>query len=338
MRGHRRFLIFHTIPLRSILAGILVTSHTSQKSSTPLAILFADVAGSTRLYDRLGNAAAKKIVSQCLMILSEVTERHGGTVVKSIGDELMCVFPLPASAAKASTEMHRALAQAAAFDQLEQQNPSIRVGFHYGPVIQERGDVFGDAVNVAARVVAQAKAKQVLTTRQTLDQLEPELQSGTRFIDLVSVKGKAEELELYEVIWEQENLTVVMGAVREDAAGSAMLHVRFRGKGYELNKAKPILGLGRGEENDIVVPDAHASRLHARIELRRDKFVLVDQSINGTYLLIDGERELCLRRGDLPLRASGLIRLGRSTQGEPDECIAFTVVPRGEDAGVGGRR
>jgi class 3 adenylate cyclase len=298
---------------------------TSHKTSTPLAILFADIAGSTRLYERLGNTVAKKIVSDCLRLLSEVTERHSGRIVKSIGDELMCVFPNADDAAQASTEMHHVLRQAAAFGQLNMESPCVRVGFHFGPVIQERGDVFGDAVNVAARVVAQAKARQILTTFQTLEQMNQELRSSTRFIDHVSLKGKTEALDLYEVIWEEENLTVVGESSRQDHGDTLKLRVQFQGKEIDLGRARPMIGLGRGQENDIVVADTLVSRLHARIELRRDKFVLVDQSINGTFLHIDGEAELCLRRGDLPLRGSGLIRLGRSTHGEAGQCISFVL-------------
>ncbi len=298
---------------------------TTHKASTPLAILFADIAGSTRLYERLGNSAAKKIVSGCLHLLSEVTERHSGRIVKSIGDELMCVFSRADDAAQASTEMHHVLRQAADFGQLEKESPCVRIGFHFGPVIQERGDVFGDAVNIAARVVAQAKARQILTTRQTLETMHHELRNSTRFIDHVTVKGKTEALDLYEVIWEEESLTVVGEAKREDPGSRVMLRIRFQGKEIELSRAKPVVNLGRGQENDIVVADTLVSRLHARIELRRDKFVLVDQSINGTFLHIDGEAELCLRRGDLPLRGSGFIRLGRSTHGGEDDCIGYAL-------------
>ena len=220
--------------------------------------------------------------------------------------------------------MQRSLKQAISFGKVEVETLSIRVGFHFGPVIHEREDVFGDAVNVASRVVAQAKGQQILTTKQTVDLLAMELRSKTRFIDHVAVKGKREELDIYEVIWEYENLTIVKDVYQDRPKEPNRLQLRFRDQEIELSHARPSLKMGRGDENDIVVPDALASRAHARIEYRRDKFVLVDQSINGTFVRIEGEREVCLRRDELPLRGSGLISLGRSTASELDKCLHFT--------------
>jgi class 3 adenylate cyclase len=297
---------------------------TAHRINVPLAILFADISGSTRLYESLGNSKAQRIVTQALVVLTEVVERHGGKIVKSIGDELMCTFGTADQASTASNDMHQTLRQAVAFGKIDVANISIRVGFHFGPVIQEKGDVFGDAVNVAARLVAQAKAQQVLTSKETLDMLLPENRSKTRFIDRVVLKGKQEELEIYEVLWEQENLTIVKDVFHDFPKEQNKLRLRFRDREFELSQAHTSIKLGRGEENDIVVTDALASRSHARIELRRDKFVLVDQSINGTFVQIDGERELRLRRDELPLRGSGRISLGRSTEAQSEESLHFT--------------
>jgi pSer/pThr/pTyr-binding forkhead associated (FHA) protein len=94
----------------------------------------------------------------------------------------------------------------------------------------------------------------------------------------------------------------------------------------ELSKSRPSLRFGRGTENDFVVPDHQASRLHARIELRRDRFVLVDQSMNGTYVQMDGVAEVCLRRDEVPLKGTGLISLGRATASEAAIHIRFTCL------------
>ena len=299
-------------------------SPTAHRVNVPLAILFADISGSTRLYETLGNSKAQRIVTQCLVILTDVVERYGGKIVKNIGDELMCTFSSADEASSASNEMHRTLRQAVAFGKIDVQNISIRVGFHFGPVIQEKGDVFGDAVNVAARLVAQAKAQQVLTSKQTLDMLQPENRTKTRFIDRVVLKGKIEELEIYEVLWEQENLTIVKDVFHDFPKEQNRLRLQFRDREIEVGQGRTSVKLGRGEENDIVVTDALASRAHARIELRRDKFVLIDQSINGTFVQIDGEREVRLRRDEIPLRGSGRISLGRSTEAQSEEALRFT--------------
>jgi hypothetical protein len=249
-----------------------------------------------------------------------------GTVVKTIGDEVMCTFTTAETAARAASEMQKSLKLALSFGKFEVSNLSIRVGFHHGPVIAAGGDVFGDAVNVAARVTAQAKAQQILTTKETLGQMGPEVQARSRFVDRVGVKGKSEDLELYEVLWEMDNLTIVEDAFRGQQAQSCKIILNYNGVEMELSRSRPSLRLGRGTENDFVVPDHQASRLHARVELRRDRFVLVDQSMNGTYVQMEGGTEICLRRDEVALKGIGTISLGRATASEAAIHIRFTCL------------
>jgi len=107
------------------------------------------------------------------------------------------------------------------------------------------------------------------------------------------------------------------------AGPQARLRLHFREQEIEVSQSRPVVTIGRGQQNDIVVLDALASRVHARIEYRRGKFVLLDQSTNGTYVLIqDGERAY-LRREELTLRGSGVITLGRTAEAEAPEAIHF---------------
>jgi predicted component of type VI protein secretion system len=86
------------------------------------------------------------------------------------------------------------------------------------------------------------------------------------------------------------------------------------------------VAIGRDAQNDVVVADRLASRTHARIERRRDKFVLVDQSSNGTFVTIEGEPEVQLRREELMLRGRGRISFGHSYAADPAETVAFVFV------------
>jgi len=293
-----------------------------------LAILFADVSGSTKLYETLGNTRAQTIISKALDVLSEAAGRHQGTIVKNIGDELMCTFPSAPLATEAAKDMQRSLKQAIAIGTIPYETLSIRTGFHFGQVIPQAGDVFGDAVNVAARVVAQAKKGQILTTKFTVDEMPEEMRTGLRFIDKAALKGKKEELELFEVLWEFENLTIVQN-IFEDKPHEAKLTVSFGETTVELSHERPALHMGRGIENDFVIPEPLASRSHARIEFRREKFVLIDQSINGTYVSIVGEKEVVLRRDELVLQREGKISLGKSTMLQPELCVTFSLLGGG---------
>ncbi|HEV8711353.1 MAG TPA: adenylate/guanylate cyclase domain-containing protein [Candidatus Binatia bacterium] len=291
-----------------------------EQSAVSLTIVFADISGSTRLYEMLGDVRARERTSQCLSVLTEVIKRHGGTVVKTIGDEVMSTFPSADAAVQAACAMQESVAAQVVPGETAL---DIRVGLQHGSALVELGDVFGDAVNVAARMVALAKARQILTTRQTVEKLSPLLRAGTRHTDRVPVKGKQEEIDVYEVIWREEDLTRMEGSQIPLADSQARLQLRFREKEIEVSHSRPVVTIGRGQQNDIIVLDALASRMHARIEYRRGKFVLLDQSTNGTYVLTDEGEKAYLRREELVLRGSGVISLGRAAGTEAPEIIHF---------------
>jgi adenylate cyclase len=290
----------------------------------PLAILFADIAGSTRLYESLGDAAARKIVSKALRILMRIIQENDGTVVKTIGDEIMCTFAHPSLAARAAIAMHKTLRKAVAAREIDVPKLAVRVGFHFGEVIREKGDVFGDAVNSAARIVAQAKSHQVLTSRSTVNVLDEDLRDSARFVDQVAVKGKIEAIDLFELVWDYENVTLVEAVAPDFTREGRPLTLRFHDATTLFDSSRLTLTIGRGAESDIVLNDVLASRLHGRIERRRDRFFYVDLSINGTYVQLAGERELYVRRDETALNKSGVISPGRPTKGNAEHSIFFS--------------
>ena len=258
-----------------------MTSQTSQfqRTGLPCTILFVDVCGSTQLYDALGNARAQAIIAKTLAILSQSATRHLGTVIKTIGDSVMCTFTTARDAANAAVDMQRSLKQAVTQENMGIRSLAIKVGFHSGPVISHAADVFGDTVNVAARVVAHAKPGQILVAKQTVRKLPRDVSANVRSVGSTMVKGKKEPVELYEVIWERENLTQV-----KDFSGvevrpeNLRLTATFGSTTVEVSSSHSVLHMGRGPENEFVIPDPLASRMHARIEYRRDRFLLIDQS------------------------------------------------------------
>lgn len=299
---------------------------TSQSGNTGLwrTILFVDICGSTKLYDTLGNTRAQAVIAKTLTILSNTATQHLGTVVKSIGDEVMCTFPMPHHAVEAAMEMQQALRRAIANEEIAVPNLAIRTGFHCGPVIADGADVFGDAVNVAARVAGHAKPGQILITKQTASRLPREQTTQVRFIGNAHLKGKRESLELFEVVWETENMTKMQEVVHT-SPGMARLTATFRTRSMEVSEQRAALTMGRVEGNDIVVVDPLVSRAHARIELRRGRFVLIDQSLNGTFVSMAGKSEIAVRRDEFTLIGAGLIALGKSTSLQREHCIGFSI-------------
>jgi len=298
-----------------------------EQPTTTLAILFADISGSTRLYETLGDALARQRVADCLSVLTDTIQHHSGTVIKTIGDEVMSTFPDAEAAFQAACTMQEALAARAA---LSKTPLTIRVGLHYGPALVEANDVFGDAVNVAARIVGLAKASQILTSRQTVESLPTKMRTMTRHVDRAPLRGKQEVMDIYEVIWREDELTRMEGPSLSQPliTSGARLQVRFREQEVEVSQNRSTITVGRGQENDLVITDEFASRLHARIEFRRGKFVLLDQSTNGTFVAVSGEKSLYLHREEYLLQGTGTISLGRPFEGDPPALIIhFTCEP-----------
>lgn len=291
-----------------------------------IAILFADVSGSTRLFEVLGDATARVKVSETLDTLAGVTKEFHGTVIKTIGDEIMCTFPTADDAANAACSMHEALLEDVTEGAgVEHTVIAIRVGLHFGPAILEGGDVFGDAVNIAARMTAQSKGGQIITTQSTVELLSPILRASTRFVDRAPIKGKKEEIDIYELIWQEEDVTrMATGLLVEESKPEARLKVSYNGHDVIMDKQKSSLLMGRSETCDLPINEKLASRQHVRIELRRDKFFIIDQSTNGTHVLIENTDEAFLRRAEMALHGRGQISLGKSFTEGPSEVVRFT--------------
>jgi adenylate cyclase len=291
-----------------------------------IGIMFADVVGSTQLFELLGDDIARATIAETLELLTSVTNSHGGTVIKTIGDEVMCTFPEAGDSANAATEMHETLEDA---NDMREEGPKIkiRIGMHFGPALLEGGDVFGDAVNVAARMAAQAKGGQIITTKTTIDLLDPITQATSRFVDRAPIKGKKEDIEIYEVIWQETDVTTMASNVGSSAKHreEVSLEVSYQKISVTLNQDKSELMMGRSQACDLPINEKLASRQHVKIELRRDKFFVIDQSTNGTHIKIDGANESFLRREEMHISANGKISLGKSFAANPTEVISFTL-------------
>jgi class 3 adenylate cyclase len=291
-------------------------------AASEFAVLFADVSGSTRLYESVGDATALDTIGRCLATIRTACEGHGGRVVKTIGDEVMAVFVGADHAAEAAAEMQARISEQPAVGRVRL---AIRVGFHFGPAIEVEGDVFGDSVNTAARMAALAKAEQVILSGQTADLLSPLLRTRVRQIDSLTVKGKHKDIGIFELIWQGPDADLTALATRPVHLPARIL-LRHGTREIELDEAHPSLTLGRDPQNDVVIADRMASRLHARIERRRDKFVLVDQSSNGTFVTIEGDPEIQLRREEIVLRGCGRATFGHAWQDATDEVLTFSCI------------
>jgi class 3 adenylate cyclase len=271
-------------------------------------ILFADVCDSTAITEALGNIVSRSYIGEILDELGAITERSRGVVIKTIGDEIMSAFESPLDAIAAAVGMQRAVSQRPPIHGIRSR---IRVGLHSGPVLLEGGDVFGDVVNVSARVVALAAAEQVLTTGATIEQAGGGVVVPHRSLGVHGVKGRDERLHLCEILWRGETAQMTVVAPKLDHLPQAELEIQLGDKRLSLRSdGKGALSLGRGPECSLVVPSSAASRSHADLLSRGGRFYLDDHSTNGTYVRPQGANEIFVHRDQVLLQGQGLIRLG----------------------------
>ena len=297
-----------------------MTTFAPTRTALPVAVLFADVVGSTRLYETFGDDQAKQMIDECLHALRSIVQQYGGRVIKTIGDEIMCVLPSADNGCLAATDMQHKIM---ALPPVSSVKRSVRIGFHFGPVIEENSDVFGDTVNLAARMTGLAKGMQIITTGATVTCLSPMLKQSTRNIAVLPVKGKGDDVEVSEVIWQGDDELTMSTASIAVTAKIVTLSLQHAGQVLELDYDNIVLG--RDAQCNVVISDRNASRQHARIERRRDKFFLVDQSTNGTFVVSQNEPEVVLRREELMLRGNGRIGFGHSVNLPGTETVAFSV-------------
>ena len=283
-----------------------------------LVILFADVVGSTRLFETLGDEAARDVVAICVGAMRRATEQHGGKVIKTMGDEIMATFADCDSALDAAVQMQTEI-HAHPGLVVEGQQVAIRIGAHYGPVVVEARDVFGTAVHTANRMTSQAKAGQIIITEALYHRLSQEWRGVSRQVDVSVPRGLHGEIGVYEVLWQRDDITSMLPAIATITEQRRPFHIRLRYRDREMildDRQRPSVTIGRGDDNDLIVRGQFVSRLHARIEAGKNRFVLGDQGTNGSFVRSGTGEDTFVRRDSIQLKGRGLIALGEPV--EPD--------------------
>lgn len=273
-------------------------------------VLFADVTGSTKLYEEAGDRKAADAIGKCLAALRGAAEANGGRIIKNIGDEVMAVFPNADRAAQAAARMHSAIR---ALPPVSGHQLGLRIGFHTGPVLQRDGDLFGDTVNLASRLASHATKGQVLLSQETVSKLSPLLRDSTRRLYDITVKGKADDVALCELLWlKSPDITVFPGLAPNKEEHGLQLRLRLRDREVVRRRLEESISVGRDADSAFVITDTAASRHHCVIERRQNHFVLRDHSTNGTYVaFLSGEPGIVLRRAEFVLRGRGWISFGQ---------------------------
>lgn len=293
-----------------------------ESTSITQSILFADVAGSTSLYDTIGDTAAQQAIANCLSFMTSICEQHNGTIVKHIGDEILCRFDSALDCINAISNIQSEFKESTQIDT----SLRIRAGVNTGPVILKDGDVFGDTVNVAARMAGLAQAEQIICTQDTINAMGLNHGISNRQLDSLFVKGKEEKIQVFEILWSQDDndLTAFFSAQQVlEQTQEWRLNLTCGERRFQINRNHPNIVMGRSDQCDFVIPSPHASRQHARLISRWGKIVLADQSTNGSYVKLDNGAEIFVHHEELPLSENGQISLGVPAAQNPSDVIRF---------------
>ena len=300
-------------------------------------ILFADLRGSTGLFESLGNAEATTVVTRCVSALGPPVTRHGGHVVKTLGDGLMAVFDSPPSALQAALRMHevlanittRGIAQASA---TALRSLHLQVAVARGEVVEMSGDCFGDAVNVAARLLDHAGDNETLITVQVLDGLSRAQRALFRNLDQLALRGRVEPVLVYGLGGKRgaaDSAATQFGDVPPATEPDGIRLVWLDLNRVFTSQQMPVV-LGRSPQATYCVDDSRVSRSHARLDWHGGSFQLSDLSYNGTYVRFADGEIVSLRRGSCTLHGRGAIGLGGSPVDPSSACVRFDVLRFGE--------
>ena len=298
-------------------------------------VLFADLRGSTSMYETLGNSDATAVVTQSVALMARIVANHHGRVVKTLGDGLMALFPEPTCAVEAADEMQESLERIGApgdgaLARHARTVPlKLQIGLASGEVVEMSGDVFGDAVNVAARLLDHAGDNETLVTSSVLDGLQLNELGRFRSLDKLQLRGRAEPVgvHLYEAARRVgDTAATAFGDISRAPEPEAIRLMWMDASRIYAGTSLPLV-LGRSPQATYIIDDTRVSRSHARIAWHGGTFQLTDLSYNGTYVRFDHDPEIIsLRRGSCTLHGSGLIGLGTPPTDVGSPSVRFEIL------------
>jgi adenylate cyclase len=292
-----------------------------EPSDAPSFVMIADIVGSTALYATSGNRAAVSRVVTFLDGVRDIIARSGGEFIHSKGDDVLATFSDPEAAMSA--------AQAILASQTR--DIEVRVGLNAGPVIRTRNDVFGDAVNIAARLASRANPGEVLVSDEVAILLSPPQRASLRALGEIHLKGVPTPQCVYRLASGSGGDETHFVPVPSAGNGATDAHhdvaVRLRHGATELHCSHgATITIGRSLECDLVIERQWISRQHAAIANLDGRPRLIERSSSGTFLSMGGEREIFIRREEVLLVGEGRISPGVSADDPSAEVISFEVL------------
>ena len=288
-------------------------------TSKILTVLFADLTESTRMFQTQGDVEAHQQVSDSLLCMQQAVEQQHGTLLRTVGDSILASFNQSDEALQAAIEIQR---------EHQLLNLSVRVGFHHGNVILDGGDIYGSAVNLAARVAAFCEADEICTTEDTIRQLSIRQRSSSMYLDRVKFKGINEPIPVYRIHWDNDDSHTAIAtapSLTHRYQNNLVLDIQFGKRKIRIDNDNTSVTFGRSSDNDMSMDLESVSRNHAKIEMAKGRFVIQDHSTNGTFIIKSDSTSEFIRRESTTLENFGCIGLGFSPDESAQPGIEFCI-------------
>jgi hypothetical protein len=257
----------------------------------------------------------------------------GGRVVKFLGDGLLVLFDQSEEAVEAASHTRDVLYECN-MEHIDSTNTplGVKVGIEFGSVIEQRGDCYGDAVNVAARLRDRAESSEILLGESLYTRLSESQRMLCTGIDRIAIRGKAGLFRVWRFDWRHTAETTITGPLDllNERLGMALTQradIHVNGRRIQLLPADGALVIGRSESCGLVIDDRRVSRRHARIEWVGGQCTLTDFSTNGTWVKFGREAELViLKRDSCVLHGQGMTGLGASPGDYTSATFSFHII------------
>jgi hypothetical protein len=211
----------------------------------------------------------------------------------------------------------------------------LQVALARGEIVEMGGDCFGDAVNVAARLLDHAGDNETLVTIEVYAGLADETKARYRNLDRITLRGRAEPVQVLVSGGRRalDTAATQFGGIETDLATEPDgIRLRWLDRTRVFASAQTPVVLGRSAQAAFSVDDTRVSRSHARIDWHGGAFQLIDLSYNGTYVQFNDGEIVSLRRGSCTLHGAGTIGLGGTPADPTSAGVRFEVMRFGQTA------
>lgn len=289
------------------------------------AILMADVSGSTPLYQRHGDAEASRLVFECVEGMQRIAKERGGDFVRSKGDDVLCLFEDADQAMIAAKEI---------LDQGANGAVSVHAGLHWGTVLYRGNELFGNAINVTARLSSQAKENEVLISKTLVRHVSPDEAVDLRSMGEITLRGTDVPTEIFALLAETEEEDGVTKMIAQPTmfnmqqatkVANTALHLSYEGWSQTVAEGGEVK-IGRSPQCALVMPQAWVSRVHGSVSVRGGIVEFQDSSSAGSTVTIGDNPEFYIRRQTIALTGSGVIELGSNATGDTLPRITYAVM------------